>query len=457
VPKDVFMPALGMTQETGKLLEWLVEEGSFVKKGQPLMVVETDKAAVELEAPASGYLADISVQPGEEVPVGKIIAQIMDRSEREAHNQEKPAPAVRPVQSPSHGQQSGTSEKPASPVARRIAAAHGVDLSLIDCRGSAIQKEDVLAYLAGPGEKGSIERQIASPKARRLACEHNLELKDIPGSGPSGAVLAADILKAVSTAGIERATSAQTSQTGLTKPEHFSAPEMQTISDTASEEIPTSRMWQVMAQRLTQSWQTVPHFYLEVKANCSRLKAWRIGLMERSQEKITYTDLLVKLVAIALRRHPRLNASWIDGSIRTNSDINIGLAVAVDEGLLVPVIHNADSLGINELAARRKELISGAQANRLSLKDLTGGTFTLSNLGSHKVDAFSAIVNPPEAAILAVGRITDQVEALDGKPSIQPVLRMTLSCDHRVVDGARGAEFLDTLVELIENPLAALD
>jgi pyruvate dehydrogenase E2 component (dihydrolipoamide acetyltransferase) len=216
-------------------------------------------------------------------------------------------------------------------------------------------------------------------------------------------------------------------------------------------------MWQVMVQRLTESWTTVPHFYLAAEANATGLIQWRERALQRATEKLTFTDLLVKLVAMALRKHPRLNARWENNAIVLNEAVNIGLAVAVEEGLLVPVIHEADRLGLNEIAARRKEIVAKAQSGKLPLDDMSGGTFTISNLGMYGVDAFNAIVNPPQAAILALGRIADRVVPLNSQPAVQPMLTMTLSCDHRAVDGARGAEFLQTLVELVEDPLRLLD
>jgi len=316
----------------------------------------------------------------------------------------------------------------------------------VPCAGDRIQKEDVLAYLrlqalsqaqfSGAAKTGRI---LASPKARRLAEENQIDLQMLPGSGPQGAVLAKDVLAAAVVAPAKQAVAA----------------ERLTSQDAT---LPTSKMWLVMAQRLAASWQNVPHFYLEAEANATQLKNWRARLLERLAEKVTFTDLLVRLVALALRKHPRLNASWVGDRIQANSQVNIGLAVAVENGLLVPVIRDADQLGIRELAARRKALVARAQANRLSLSEMSGGTFTISNLGMYPcIDTFRAIVNPPEAAILALGRISERVVPVNGQPSVLPMLRMTLSCDHRVVDGARGAEFLQTLVALIEDPLASLD
>ncbi len=435
---EIFMPALGMNQESGKLIEWLVPEGSSVTKGQPIMVVETDKATVELEAPATGTLTNVAAKAGDDVPVGKVIALILEAGEPSA-----PGKVVTPPAAVSAG------TKPASPLAARLAEEHGIDLSQVSASGKRIQKEDVLAYLArqrtaAPAASSPL---LASPKARRLGQELNVDLRALKGSGPEGAVLAMDVMGAVA--------ARQAAAVALPAAPVPAAPPP---APPAPDVLPASRMWQVMAQRLTESWQTVPHFYLEAEANAARLKAWRAGLLERSEEKITFTDLIVKLVAIALRRHPRLNASWLDGSIRLNSAVNIGLAIAVEDGLLVPVIHDADQMGVQAIAARRKVLVAGAQANRLNLADLSGGTFTISNLGMYSsVDAFSAIVNPPEAAILALGRISDKIVPIDGQPVVQPMLRMTLSCDHRVVDGARSAAFLQTLVAFIEDPLAALD
>ena len=445
---EVFMPALGMAQETGKLIEWMVPEGQAVTKGEPIMLVETDKATVELEAPATGFLTNVTAQPGDDVPVGTVIALIVAQGEAPA----RPVPPDAAVQEagPEPAERQAAS-KPASPVAARMAAELGVDLSQVTSSGKRIQKEDVLAFMEAQARlqaavKTGNGRSLASPKARRLAREHNLDLHSIRGSGPDGAVLAADVLQAVSQA-----------PKPVKAAQQESPSQVESTPEPAYETWPTSRMWQTMARRLTESWQTVPHFYLEAEANASQLKSWREQALVRIPQKVTYTDLIVKLVALALHRHPRLNASWVEGEIRANQQINIGLAVAVEEGLIVPVIHQADQLGLEALATRRQALVAGANANKLALTDLTGGTFTVSNLGMYGIDAFNAIINPPEAAILTLGQIADKVVPVGGQPVVQPRLRMVLSCDHRVVDGARGAQFLQTLVQLIEDPLAALD
>ena len=419
--KDVIMPALGMAQETGTLLQWLKSPGDTVTKGEPLMEVETDKANVEVEAPASGILSNVSAQPGDVIPVGQTIALIVAPSETATKVDRSSA------------SNAAATLIAATPIAMRVAAEHNVDLSQIKPKGDRIQKDDVLAFLTVKAQGDG--RVLASPKARRLAQERKLDLRAISGSGPDGAVLAADVAAAQAPTPIAIAP----------------------IEAAAPETLGVSRMWRVMVERISQAWTTIPHFYLMREVNATRLMAWRDDVQKRAGERITYTDLLMKLTAAALRQHPRLNASWQNGSIALNPDINIGLAVAVDEGLIVPVIHHADHMSLSQLAARRAELIAKAQANKLPLDDISGGTFTISNLGMYGVDAFNAIINPPQAAILAVSRIADRVVALNGQPVVQPMMTFSLSCDHRVVDGARGAQFLQTVAELVEDPMRLLD
>lgn len=450
------MPALGMGQETGLLIEWLKAEGESVTKGEPLMVVETDKATEEIEAAAAGILANVSASPGDEIPVGQVIALIL------APGEEAPALASSITSSANEDQVSSqpsiaeaTTQSPATslsvpqatPLASRIAADHDVDLSRVDAQGDRIQKADVLAYIANQqnqrlvGEAGRLSP--ASPKARRLAAENSLDLTAISGSGPNGVVLARDIDNAVVRASV------RPPMVEPVWPDSAAPERLETIT--------MSRKWQIMVQRLVEAWSTVPHFYLKRDVDAKQLIAWRESAQLRSAEKLSFTDLLVKLVAAALKQHPRVNASWRGDQILANQEVNIGLAVAVEDGLVVPVIHKADQLTLNQIASRRSKLVSAAQADRLTLTDLQGGTFTISNLGMFGIDEFSAVVNPPQAAILAVGRIADRVAPVGGQPVVRPILTLSMSCDHRVVDGARGAQFLDTLAHWIEDPMARLD
>ena len=426
--KDVIMPALGMAQETGTLIQWLKSAGDSVTKGEPLMEIETDKATVEIEAPASGILSNVTAQAGDVIPVGQRIALILFPADMNPPAS-TPAPVSYPI----------SDSKPAfvtaTPIAARLAAEHNLDISQIKPNGGQIRKEDVLAFLEKDERRKTNDefslvhnpRVLASPKARRLAKEHGIDISTIQGTGPNGAVIVSNLRSLIL---------------------QSSPP----ITD-----YPLPRIWRVMVDRLSQAWRTIPHFYLIREVNASRLVAWREKIQNNSSEKITYTDLLVRLTAAVLRKYPRLNASWQNDNIVLNSEINIGLAVAIDDGLLVPVIHHADEMNLSQLASRRSEIVTRAKSNKLSLDDLSGGTFTISNLGMYGVDAFIAIVNPPQAAILAVSRIADRVVPLNGQPAVQPMMTLSLSCDHRAVDGARGAEFLQALADLIEEPLQLLN
>lgn len=475
--KEVYMPALGMNQETGTLLRWLKAEGETVTKGEPLMEVATDKTDVEIEAPVSGILRNVTAKEGDEVPVGQVIALIAKPDEVIGAAPTATPPASAPV-NPSAIPSTPTSPTPAAPssapangavapitpVAARMAAEHGIDISRIQPAGGRIQKEDVLAYLAGQSEAKtepnaeSSGRVLASPKARRLAAEAGLDLSSLKGSGPEGAVLAEDVLSVERTGKIEPAKIEAVEVEDELQPEMLppkAAPVTMPVGEPTL--VPMSRMWKVMADRLTQSWTTVPHFFLARDVDAKRFKKWHRKAQERSHIKLTFTDLMVKLVAQALRAHPRVNAAWIDRRIVANDQVHIGLAVAVEDGLLVPVIRHADRLGLEEIAKARADLVARAQAGKLSVDELQGGTFTISNLGMFGIDQFSAIINPPQAAILAVGRIADRVVAVDGKPKVRPMLTLNLSSDHRVVDGARAARFLDNLAAIIEEPIRALE
>jgi pyruvate dehydrogenase E2 component (dihydrolipoyllysine-residue acetyltransferase) len=400
MPTTVIMPALEMAQETGRVLRWLKAPGDPVQKGEPIVEIETDKITVEVEAPATGILGDVTAGEGDVVPVGQAIARVF--APGEARSTEAATP--KPLAAAAVG---------ASPLAREVA----------EPRVASREADGAPARLVA-----------ASPKARRLAAERGLDLGALRGSGPGGAVLVADVPPAAVRVGEPPATPAAP---------RVSAPGVGTV-------------WRVMAERMTASWTTAPHFYLVREVDASRLVAWRERVKSPAGARITYTDLLVRLVAAALSRHPSVNAAWKDGTIAPAADVSIGLAVAIDAGLVVPVIHRADTLSLAELATRREDLVSRAQAGRLRPADIQGGGFTISNLGMFGVDAFSAIVNPPQAAILAVGRIADRVVAVNGQPAVRPTMVLTLSCDHRALDGARGAQFLGALADLIEEPLALL-
>jgi pyruvate dehydrogenase E2 component (dihydrolipoamide acetyltransferase) len=434
----LILPALGMSQETGKILHWFKAEGDQVQQGEEVVEIETDKTTLPLEAPASGYLSEISAEVGADIPVGQVIALILTRAEVESRK--LPGAGVPPVSS---GAASGES----LPAAAEPAGPGNLPKTSNGAANPAPRQDEHVSITIEP-------RLIAaSPKARRLASERGLILTGLKGSGPLGAILFADV-PAPAAAAAATATLPAPAQAAAALPEPVPAPAL--TGEKLSETISISNTWRIMADRLSQSWTTVPHFYLFREVNVSQLMAWKEKAQKRTSEKLTYTDLLVTVVAAALRKHPRLNAAWLNNSIQGNKDINIGLAVAINDGLVVPVIQGADTKRLSELAAERKSLVEKAQAGRLRPDNLSGGTFTISNLGMYGVDAFQAIINPPQAAILAVGRIKEKVVALAGQTRIQPIMTLSLSCDHRVVDGARGAQFLEELADLIEEPLGVL-
>jgi pyruvate dehydrogenase E2 component (dihydrolipoamide acetyltransferase) len=416
---DVILPALGIAQDTGRIIAWLKAEGDQVIQGEPLVVIETDKAVVDLEAPASGTLIQVSAVAGDEVPVAQVIAVIASPEE---------AMGSRSLLSPAAPLDSPTESSWSAPYSAHATGAPAA---------SALVRNG---------------RRAASPKARRIAIERGMNIATIAGSGPGGVVLAADVLASSADAASEWTPTGAAVAAPAPGSARLALDAQPIAASSAAGDATISSVWRLMAERTTQSWTSVPHFFLLREVNAAALMSWRARAARQVSEEITYTDLLVKIVAEALRHHPRLNASWDQSATTTHDEINIGLAVATENGLVVPVIHQADDLSLKGIARQRADLVKRAQAQRLRLDDLRNATFTISNLGMYGIDAFTAIINPPQAAILAVGRIIDRVVPISGQPSVQPMLTLSLSCDHRVVDGARGAQFLANVAQLIEDP-----
>ena len=398
MPISVVMPALEMAQETGTLISWRKKEGESVAKGEILLEIETDKAVVEVEALADGVLAAVTAQPGDIIPVGQTIAWILGTGES-VPSAEPAGPAV-----------PGGARRPTSPVPH------------------ASQK---------PAESPVDAKRVRiSPKARRIAQERGVDIECVHGSGADGEILVADILAVAETP----APTARASSSGAGASSAASgAPGTQRPSSIA----------RLMAERTTESWTTVPHFFLTREVDASALNEARAKLSKAIEAthgvRPTHTDLLISSVARALARHPRLNASWIGQAIRFNEEVNIGVAMAVEDGVVTGVIRNANKIDLGEIAVGRRDLAERARAGRLRTSDISGATFTISNLGMYHVNAFTAIIVPPQAAILAVGEIADRVVAVEGKPIVRPMITLTLSCDHRVVDGRRAAEFMHAL------------
>jgi pyruvate dehydrogenase E2 component (dihydrolipoamide acetyltransferase) len=390
LPTNVIMPALGVAQQTGKLLKWLKTEGQSVTRGEPLMEIETDKATLEIEAPGSGVLAHVTASPGDEIPVGNRIAVIL-------------AP--------------GEVLSPAAPHAPRKDDAQGEG-------GAATPKPSPLLQPAAP-ILSSHGRLLASPAAKRLAREKGISLAGIKGSGPEGSVLARDILLA--------------------------APE-QPPASTAEDVVPLTSMRRIVGERMVQSKQSAPHFYLSVDVDMGAVQKLRVDCTEQGDSAIpSINDFILYACAGALKVYPSVNASFAEQGIKQHPYINLGVAVALEEGLVVPVIRHADRLSLSELAAESRKLIDKAQRKKLFPLDYEGGTFTVSNLGMLGVDSFTAIINPPQCAILAIGRVAPRVVAEEGMFAIKSLMTATLSADHRVIDGAIAARFLREIKSRLES------
>jgi pyruvate dehydrogenase E2 component (dihydrolipoamide acetyltransferase) len=405
---SVVMPALEMAQETGKLVSWKKKAGEQVKKGEMLLEVETDKAVVEIEAAGDGILGGVTAKEGDVVPVGQTIAWLLKPGE----------------QAPTNVAAAQTGRKMDSAPAATAAAAAPAAPEPVSAAGAKI-----------------------SPKARRLAREHGVDIAKLRGSGPGGEILAEDIMKASASA----APSASSASAAVAPPAAATArPTSPPAAAQSGSPEAVSSIGRIMAERTTQSWTSVPHFFVTREVDATALNATRqrwIPIIEKSHGvKVTHTDFIVAAVARALHLHPRMNGSWANDKITLNSHVNVALAMAVENAVVTAVIKDTDRIGLGDIAKQRKELAERARANKLQPADITGATFTISNLGMFNVDAFTAIIVPPQAGILAVGAIADRVVARDGLIGVRPTVNLTLSSDHRVVDGARAAAFLNDVV-----------
>ena len=392
---EVVMPKLGLTMEEGTILQWVKREGDPVAAGETILQIETDKVTVDIESPVSGTLGPILSPEGATVPVGQVITHVLARGEA--------APAARAS---------------AAPAAESAAAA----------------REPV----SGAGAARS-RNVAASPAARRVAAELGVDLATVTGSGPQGRIMEEDVRRAA--------------EQRRAKPDTAAGP---AVSPPARPARPARGVRRITAERMTHSFTTAPHFYLSVEADAASLVKMRERLLAPIEQKagvrVTVSDLLVKIVAQALEEHPEVNAVWDGADVRTLDTIDLGLAVATERGLIVPVLRDVNHKSLVQLAADRHALVEKARAGTLSLQDVEGGSLTISNLGTFAVDQFHAIINPPQSAILAVGRIKERPFAAEGQLTLRPTVFLSLSIDHRVLDGAQAAQFLGRLTALIEEP-----
>jgi pyruvate dehydrogenase E2 component (dihydrolipoamide acetyltransferase) len=445
---EIIMPRMGQGMDEGRVVLWLKPLGAPVKRGEAVAEVETDKANIEIEAPADGFLVEVLAAEGEMVAVGKAIARVGNALPRTQQTTQRAAAPGAATGKPGR--------VAASPLARRLAAERGLNLEQIAPTGpeGRVVKADILRALGAQSAAGASAqlaalekdaRVAASPLARRVAAELNVPLAAVTGSGPRGMVNKEDVL-AFAQAGAQAGVAATQEATDETIAPLDAAP--------MAKPAPLSRMRQTIGRRMAESKGSVPHFYLSMDVEMGQALALRDSLKRRNQP-VGLNAILLRAAALALQLHPAFNATYADEGISAHAEINLAMAVALDEGLLTPVIHRCEALTLTQLAAASEAVIARARAGRLQPQDLEDATFTVSNLGMWGVRHFEAIINPPQVGILAVGavrrepRFDEQERVIPGQ-----VLTATLSADHRAVDGAQGARFLADFRDLLEDGFA---
>lgn len=441
----IILPKLGETMEEGAITKWLKKEGEKIGKGEPVFEVTTDKAAFEVESPASGVIRKILLQADadKQIPVIRTIGYIADSMDEEipeeavgwqqsAVSEEGKSESIK-KQTASELQNFRTSERDSdiikvSPLAKKLAGEKGIDLAQVKGTGpnGRITEKDILNYVSRPSlsagsHAGTVggTRIKASPRAKKIAGEKGINLSQIKGTGPGGRILERDVI---------------------------SVPQLDSQSGTKI--IPLSGIRKIIAKRLTQSKHDAPHYYLQIEINMAEA----VKLREKKNKSFSYNDMIIKSVAKSLEKFPMLNAAFREEKITVYNDINIGIAVASPEGLVVPVIKNANKLKIEQIAEISKKIKNKSDTNKFSPEDFSSGTFTISNLGMYGIDVFTAIINPPQVGILAVGAIKEKPVVLGGKVGVCPIMKMSLSSDHRVIDGAYAAGFLGHLKEILQKP-----
>lgn len=417
------MPKMSDTMEEGVIVEWLKKVGDTVKSGDILAEVETDKATMELENYVKGTLLHIGIEKGEAVPVDGIIAVVGKEGEdieailKEAEGEAKEAPKEE--------EKEEKEEKAEEPKKEESAPAED-------------KKPAPAASSSDSSSSSNDDRLKASPLAKKMAEDRGIDISKVNGTGENGRIVKRDIEEYK-----ESAAPAAALGGNYTGEESF-------------EEVKVSQMRKAIARRLGESKFNAPHFYLTMEINMDKTIEARKALNTYSPVKLSYNDLVIKAAAIALRQHPQVNSAWLGDKIRQNHHIHMGVAVAVDEGLLVPVVRFADNKPLSQISEEVKELAQKAKDKKLQPEEMSGNTFTISNLGMFGIEEFTAIINPPDACILAVGAMKETVIVKDGEMKVGNVMKVTLSCDHRVVDGVTGSKFLQTFKELLEEPVRIL-
>ena len=412
------MPRLSDTMEEGVIVGWLKQVGERVQPGDILAEVETDKATMELESFYDGYLLYIGVSEGA-VPVDGVLAVIGDKDEDFASALEDALSA------------NGSKE----------VSGQADDSSTNSTSTDQGMTTSAMSDPATPVDGGSDTRIKASPLAKAMAADAGIDLNSVSGTGDHGRIVKRDIEDAVSGG-----------KTGTTT----SAPALVSSTDDSYSEVTVTQMRKTIARRLAESKFTAPHFYLTIEINMTQAVQDRKMLNEDAEIRVSFNDLIIKACALALKQHPNVNSSWHGTTMHRHDNVNIGVAVAVEDGLLVPVIRNADQKGLRHIHSEVVELAGRAKVKKLQPEEMQGNTFTISNLGMFGIEEFTAIINPPDACILAVGAIKEKPIVQNGAVQIANMMKLTMSCDHRVVDGATGAQFLQTVQDLLEHPVKML-
>jgi pyruvate dehydrogenase E2 component (dihydrolipoamide acetyltransferase) len=448
--QTVVMPKMGDTMEEGKILSWRKQIGDPVARGDSLAEIETDKVNIEAESYAEGVLRKILVQAGESAPVGAPIA-LVGAPDEPLPGDEGEGPAARPAQA----------EQPREPAPVVVGAAYQPDQERAGANGAS-------QNIAAPATEAA-GRVIISPIARRIAQEHHLDIARITGTGPSGRIIKDDVEALLAgqqahtiaptippVAPLLAPTPAQPAVLAAAAPATPAAAEGEEV-----EAVALSAMRKTIARRLQQSMQTAPHFYLTISIDTTKLAELRVTINEYAEKlpepvKVSMNDLIVKGVSLALARMPQVNVSFDGDQLLFKKHVNVGMAVALEQGLIVPVIRDADRRGVLDLARESRRLVEAARGGTLKPEEFQGGTFTVSNLGMFEIESFTAVINPPESAILAVGAIQPTPVVLDGQVVVRDRMKVTLSVDHRALDGATGARYLQELKRLLESPMGLL-
>lgn len=441
---QVIMPKLSPTMEEGQLSRWLKKEGDKVSMGEPLAEIDTDKATMEMQALGSGVLRKILIQEGESAPLGQLIAIIGEPDEDISALTVKAATGSAPKAAapPEPAKEASEPEAEPAPEAKPAPVA---EASPVSGNGQG---------QAAPPEVASSGRLIVSPLAARMAAESGIDLRSIHGSGPGGRIIKRDVEGLIGGKAEPAAPADQTPARHLRAVGGSQFQKSATAQASAYRDEPASEMRRTIAKRLVTSLGPVPHFFLTTEIEMDRAAEMRKGINELDPDlKLSINDIIIKVAAAALMQHPQVNASYQDKVVRYYERADIGVAVAIEEGLITPIVRAADGKSLSEIAVEVRDLADRARHRKLRPEEYMGASFSVSNLGMFGIDEFTAIINPPEAAILAIGAMSPKPVVRNNELVIRQIMRVTMSCDHRVVDGATGAKFLQTFKRILENPL----